>query len=400
MLLAQPRTRRRRLRAAGAAEYRPSNASRNARCRAVAAVPGAAKCVAAVETCRSNWAGCCYLFDMLLELFKSKQSPPAPRATVRTWSAVAPLSDAGTAVDFSHIVRAAVPPWQATHAPLQEPVRETVKVTAREQAPVAAHASAPASTERAAQVPAQGTPTPTAAVVAVPDPQAPAKAASFLAELEHEVRSLPVLAAPDRDTVERNTRLANTACRTALDYWTRLVEHLNALKLRSRSRYVFDGRTAVESLTSHNFRVLPKLRTGHGGEEHYESVALSWRVGGGERMKMLKDFPAEADRLRARLAFAGINAFESQSRDPESGRLRGTQFEFTADVSASVRITPLHDAGKIRLTLQNLDALERIEADFPAFAMRPGELDEIARLVCGRANSVLKHAQNVVRHEP
>ena len=321
---------------------------------------------------------------MRIELFKPQQSPAAARATLRNWSAVAPLSASGAAVDFSHIVPPAAAPRQVAHAPVQSP----------------AQAPAQAPTQAALQAPVQATPAAAATAEAVLDAPVPAKAVSFLAELEHEVRSLPVVAAPDRETIERNTRLANTACRTALDYWTRLVEHLNALKLRSRSRYVFDGRTAVEGLPSHGFRVVPKLRTAHTGEEHYESVTLCWRVGGGERMKMLKEFPTEADRLRARLSFAGINAFESQSRDPDSGRARGTQFEFTADVNASVRITPLHDAGKIRLTLQNLDSIERIEADFPAFAMRPGELDEIARLICGRANSVLKHAHNIVRHEP
>jgi hypothetical protein len=115
---------------------------------------------------------------------------------------------------------------------------------------------------------------------------------------------------------------------------------------------------------------------------------------------MLKDFPVEIERLRRRLVFASINAFESQSRDPDTGRPRGTQFEFAADVHASVRVTPLHDEGKIRLALLNLDALERVEADFPAFAIRPSMLDDIARMVCGRANDALKHAQNIVRHEP
>jgi hypothetical protein len=222
----------------------------------------------------------------------------------------------------------------------------------------------------------------------------------FLAELDQEVRSRLVPAGPDRETLERNARLANSACRTARDYWTRLVERLNALTPCGPGRYLFDGRTVLERRPSHNFRVLPNVRTAHTGEEHYESVTLSWRVGSGERVRMLKDFPVEIERLRRRLAFACINAFESQSRDPDTGRHRGTQFEFTADVNASVRITPLHNEGRIRLTLLNLDALERIEADFPAFAMRPDMLDEIARMVCGRANNALKYAQNMVRHEP
>ncbi len=222
----------------------------------------------------------------------------------------------------------------------------------------------------------------------------------FLAELEQEVRGLLVPVGPDPQTLERNSRLANAACRTALDYWTRLADHLNTLKPCTQGRYLFDGRTVLEGRPSQGFRVVPKLRTAHGGEEQYESVTLSWKVGSGERLRMLKDFPVEIDRLRRRLQFACINAFESQSRDPDTGRPRGLQFEFTADVQASVRITPLHDEGKIRLTLLNLCALERVEAAFPAFAIRRDLLDDMARMVCGRANNALKHAQDIVRHEP
>jgi hypothetical protein len=228
----------------------------------------------------------------------------------------------------------------------------------------------------------------------------PSGGGGFLAELEQEVRSRLAPEEPDREALERNARLANAACRTVLDYWTRLVNHLNTLKPTAPCRYVFDGRTVVERQPGHDFRVVPKLRTSHTGEEHFELLTLSWRVGSGERVKVLKEFPVEIERLRARLAFAGINAFETQSRDPRSGRPRGLQFEFTAGVNASVRITPLHDEGKVRLTLLNLGALERTEAEMPAFAMRANELDELARMICGRPSSLLKHALNVVRHEP
>lgn len=222
----------------------------------------------------------------------------------------------------------------------------------------------------------------------------------FLAELEREVRSHHVHDEPDGEAIERNRRLSNAASRTVTDYWMRLAEHLNALQPTTPSRYVFDGRTAIANRPSHDFRVVPRLRTAHSGDEHFESVTLSWRVGSAERLTLLKDFPADVERLRARLAFAGINAFESQARDPTSGRPRGWQFEFTADVAASVRMVPLHEQGKVRLTIVNVGALERIDAELPAFAMRQAELDELARMVCGRPHHLLKHAQNVSRCEP
>lgn len=220
------------------------------------------------------------------------------------------------------------------------------------------------------------------------------------AELEQEVRSRPTQSEPDREALARNARLANIACRAVVDYWTQLVEHLNALNPVSAGRYVFDGRTALERLPAHSFRVLPKLRVSHTGEEHFEAVTLCWRVGTSDRLKLIKEFPAEIEKLKSRLSFGGINACESQSRDPVTGRHRGMQFEFVTELNASVSITPVHDSGIVRLTFLNLDAFERIEAELPAFAMRPTELDELARWICGRPNGLLKHAQNIARHEP
>jgi hypothetical protein len=244
---------------------------------------------------------------------------------------------------------------------------------------------------------------------AVPEPEAPLpalpvsvdpSAGGFLAELEREASSRQADSGPDPEAVGRNLRLANAACRAATDYWTRLAEHLNVLKPAGPGRYVFDGRNVLEGAPVQAFRVVPKLRVAHNGDEHFESVTLGWRVGIGKRVRVTKEFPAEIERLKARLLFAGITAFESQARHPETGRPQGTQFEFTADIIASVRLTPLHEDGKVRLSFHNVDTLERIEAEWPAFAIRATELDELARWICGKPHTLLKHAQNVVRHEP
>lgn len=84
---------------------------------------------------------------------------------------------------------------------------------------------------------------------------------------------------PDRATIERNTLLANIACRGITDYWTQLVAHLNALIPVAPGRYVLDGRTVLEHLPAHGFRVVPNLRTAHTGTEYFESVLLCWRIG-------------------------------------------------------------------------------------------------------------------------
>ena len=179
-----------------------------------------------------------------------------------------------------------------------------------------------------------------------------------------------------------------------------MVDHLNALKPIAPGRYAFDGRTVLEGAPAQDFGVVPRLRNTHGGGEEFESVTLAWRVGSSQTLRVVKDFPPDIERLRTRLAFAGINAFESQLRHKLTARLLGTLFEFTADVVASVQITPLPELGKVRLSLRNIDALERIEAEMPAFAIRANELDELSRWICGKPHTLLKNALDIVRHEP
>ncbi len=279
-------------------------------------------------------------------------------------------------------------------------------------APDSANAPAPSAVAASATASAAG-PAPAVApapvVVRAPaptqDPVPPRasfapSAPGFLADLEHEAGGGKVGSELDPATLARNGRLTNAACRAAADYWARMVDHLNLLKPTAPGRYVFDGRTVVAGAPARDFGVVPRLRNVHGSGEEFESVTLTWRVGVGETLRVVKDFPPDIERLRARLSFAGINAFESQVRHKQTARLLGTLFEFTADVVASVHLTPLPEQGKVRLSLRNIDALERIEAELPAFAIRANELDELARWICGKPHTLLKHAQAVARHEP
>jgi len=228
----------------------------------------------------------------------------------------------------------------------------------------------------------------------------PTPALGFLAELEQQADTSKVGSGLDAQTLERNVRLTNAACRAAADYWARMVDHLNVLKPTAPGRYMFDGRTVMEGVPAQDFGLMPRFANTHGGSEEFESVTLAWRVGSSQVLRIVKDFPPDIERLRARLQFAGINACESQLRHKHTSRLLGTLFEFTADVVASVQLTPLPAQGKVRLSVRNIDTLERIEAEWPAFAIRANELDELARWICGKPHTLLKHAQGVVRQEP
>lgn len=222
----------------------------------------------------------------------------------------------------------------------------------------------------------------------------------LLGDLAREAQSHRQDGDLDPQALERNRHLVNRACRVALEYWSQLTEHLNVLAPPSPARYAFDGRTVVQSLPMKQFRVAHKSLVQHNGIEQFESVMLTWQAGRGDMLTLVKDFPPDLEKLRARLNFAGIRAHEAPVHNRESGRQQGTSFEFAAAVTASVRLLPLHSSGRVRLVCQNLDALERIEGELPAFAIRAKELDELSKWILGRPSEILRIMQGVLRAEP
>jgi hypothetical protein len=223
---------------------------------------------------------------------------------------------------------------------------------------------------------------------------------SFLDELKLVTRALQQDAAIDPDAQERNQRLAHEACRTAHDYWTELCAHLNVILAPSTARYVLDARQPLQGLVCKNFRVSPHLRLVTGGTSQYESVALVWQAVGTPRTRIEKELPRDIERLRAGLRQAGITAHEVSVRNPATGRAQATAFEFLPDVTASVRVLPLPESGRVRLVFTNVDQLERVEAEYPAVGLRTKLLDEIGRWIVGQPQRVLEYASEVKRFQP
>jgi hypothetical protein len=224
----------------------------------------------------------------------------------------------------------------------------------------------------------------------------------FLDELKQQARTLGTVetaAGPDAETLARNRRLANGACRLAHDYWKELCEHLNLIRTPSRARYMLAGREPLEGLICGNFRVLPQLKLLPGGEPLYESVLLAWNASADQTMRIEKENPPEIERLRASLMQAGIQPSEAPTRHAISGRQQGTAFQFKPNVAASVRVTPLTDVGKVRLTFVNIDQLERVEGEYPAAGLRARLLDEIGRWIVGQPHRVLEYAGNLKRFQ-
>lgn len=223
----------------------------------------------------------------------------------------------------------------------------------------------------------------------------------FLDELKEQTRALQTAEAvgPDAETLARNRRLSNGACRLAHDYWKELCEQLNLIRSPCAARYVVAGREPLEGLVCSNFRVLPQLKLLPGGEPLYESVLLAWHATGETPQRIEKEHPHDIDRLRAALMQAGIQPSEAPTRHAVTGRLQGTAFAFKPVVAASVRVTPLPDVGKVRLSFINVDQLERVDGEYPAAGLRARLLDEIGRWIVGQPHRVLEYAANIKRFQ-
>jgi hypothetical protein len=233
-------------------------------------------------------------------------------------------------------------------------------------------------------------------------PRATLRRVGFLDELKEQARALQAVpddAGLDAETLARNRRLSNGACRLAHDYWKELADHLNRLRPPSQARYLIGGREPLAGLACSNFRVLPQHKLLPGGEALYESVLLAWSAASERVERIEKEHPHDIERLRASLMQAGIQASEAQVRHTISGRPQGTAFQFKASVAASVRVTPLADAGRVRLTFVNVDQLERVDGEYPAAGPRARLLDEIGRWIVGQPHRVLEYAGNLKRFQ-
>jgi hypothetical protein len=221
----------------------------------------------------------------------------------------------------------------------------------------------------------------------------------LLDELKVQARAVATKAAmADDETLERNRRLAQGACRLAHDYWKEFCEQLNVLHTPCPARYQIDPRVALEGLVCRDFRVVPQQQLQHSGEPRYEAVLLTWVAANQHAYRIDKELPRDVERLRARLAHAGIPAHETPVRNPSTGRVQATCFEFRGTVAAGVRVVPLPAIGKVRLSFTNLDQLERVDAEYPAAVLRQRLLDEIGRWIIGQPHHVLEYAADVKRY--
>jgi hypothetical protein len=218
----------------------------------------------------------------------------------------------------------------------------------------------------------------------------------FLDELKARAAAARSNQSLDSAALERNTALADAACKTAFDYFMALAPQLNVLRLRSPASYRLDHRHVCEGLEMHNFRADARRKREH-DTEVFDHVVLRWNAVGDARYSIGKDFPPDIEQLEARLHQGGVVFVPNPVRDLTTGKLREMRYDFGADFGASVLITPDHEGGRVRVELRNLDALEIVTVEFAAHEVGNARLDELARWIVGEPNRFLSGGQALRR---
>lgn len=220
----------------------------------------------------------------------------------------------------------------------------------------------------------------------------------FLDDLKRQADALQAQQNTDTAALERNTQLADAACKTAFSYLDALVRQLIVLKPVSRVRYELDKKTRFERLPITQLKVdaRRKMLRGH---EVFDHVVLHARLASGERLKLVKDFLPEIEKLESRLRFSGAPVHAQPVRNPDNGKLLEMRYEFQVDFVLAARLTPDHDRGRIGVKLQNFDGFETVEFELPATELGTTRLDELARWLLGEPHRFLDRALGLKRTE-
>ncbi|MEP7299318.1 MAG: hypothetical protein ABI702_24300 [Burkholderiales bacterium] len=220
----------------------------------------------------------------------------------------------------------------------------------------------------------------------------------FLDDLKRQADEAKARQNTDTHQLERNTALADVACKTASSYFNTLVQQLNVLQPRSKVTYRLDRRHAFPGLTLSDFRADARRKRLRGAEV-FDHVALRWRLASGQRLALVKDFPPDIEQLESRLRRSGAQVHAETIRNPVNNKLQEMRYEFVADFEAAVNITPDHDAGRLRFEAVNLDGFETVTLEFAAFEVGTGRMDELARWIMGEPHAFFNGAQGLRRVE-
>ena len=214
----------------------------------------------------------------------------------------------------------------------------------------------------------------------------------FLDDLKRQADAAKAQQTTDIGALERNTALADLACKTAFNYLAALAQQLNVLLPRSKRSYRLDKRHVFDTLQLCDFRADARHKRLRGADV-FDHVVLHYQLRSGQHLRLVKDFLPEIEKLESRLRQSGAQVQSEAVRKAETAKLHEMRYELTADFRASVRVTPDHDGGRVRFQLVNLDGFETVTVEFPAFEIGAARMDELARWLLGETHGFLKDGQ-------
>lgn len=224
------------------------------------------------------------------------------------------------------------------------------------------------------------------------------RAVGFLDDLKRQADAARAQQSTDTAAQERNTALADAACKTVFGYLSTLGQQLEVLKPVSKVRYVLDKRTAFDALPRVAFRTDARRKRLRGAEV-FDHVVLQCQLRAERRVSLVKDFLPDIEKLESRLRQSGVRFDAEAVRNPDNNKLVEMRYALPVDFTLAVRATPDHDTGWLRFQLVNLDGFETVTVDFPAIEVGSARLDELARWLVGERHGFLAGGHNLRRVE-
>jgi hypothetical protein len=216
---------------------------------------------------------------------------------------------------------------------------------------------------------------------------------SFLDKLKQDaekLRSNQNLSQAERDALVLETE---AACLTAFRYWVDLSKQLNVLQPAPRGRFVLDSKNTIEGLRFTQYRADIRKKGLASTQDQTDHVALYCVLASGRTLQLVKDFLPDMEKLDARLTQAGIRCQPESIRHPDTGKLQEVRYEFPADITAGVRLSPNHDDATVQFQINNLEGLVRWTVQFEARQVNTALLDELSKWLVGQPNDFVKRGK-------
>ncbi len=176
--------------------------------------------------------------------------------------------------------------------------------------------------------------------------------------------------------------------RTALRWLDEALALLEVIRPAVAHRFLLAGLMSLSELRFVGGAVSGR-RGRVAGEDVLELVELGYRLANEAPLRLVVP-PGEARLAAERLRASQLD----YSYQPEGGARGGAGGVFTVAqaVTASVRLIPDFERGRVLVTLVNVDRLESVSLEFTPDALGEAALEDLVRLILGDSDAFLKRA--------